>query len=349
MPFNRPLLPDLINRTRNDVVSRLNSPNVLRRSDAEVYTQVIAGVAHSLYGYLDWLSSQLIYDTAEDKMLERWASIWGLTRSMPTSASGTATFTGNPGAVIPFGTIVSSFDGVMYQTTAVATFTGTSIVVPIIDFDTGSAGNRTAGQTVSLLSPIPGVANNAIASTITGGTDLESDENLRARFLARIKQPPQGGSKADYVNWALAIPGVTRAWCYPLEGGAGTVTVRFMMDNTYSNGIPLPGDVSTVNTALSILKPVTANLTVAAPTAVPLNLTITALNPLTSDVKTAVIQSLKDLISAEATPGGTIYISHIREAISNAYGEVDHVLTIPTANVVNTTGNITTMGTITWA
>ena len=37
-----------------------------------------------------------------------------------------------------------------------------------------------------------------------------------------------------------------------------------------------------------------------------------------------------------------------REAISIAAGEVDNVLTSPSANVTNTTGAITIMGTITW-
>lgn len=348
MPFSRPLLPDLINRTRNDVISRLSNPDILRRSDAEVYTQALAGVAHALYGYLDWLSTQLIYDTAETAMLERWASIWGITRNPATQAIGSVTFTGSTGAVIPFGTVLTAFDNVWYETTAEVIFTGTTVAVPIIAVATGLSGTRTAGQTLTLLSPIAGVQNTAIATALTGGSDIESDDALRTRFLTRVKQPPQGGSKADYVNWALSITGVTRAWCYPLEGGAGTVTVRFMMDNTYLNGIPLSGDITNVSNALAILKPVTANLTVAAPIAVPLNFTISGLNPSTADVKLAITQSLSALITQEASPGGTIYLSHIREAISIAYGEVDHVLTSPIANVVNTTGNISTMGTVTW-
>ncbi|MCX7084299.1 MAG: baseplate J/gp47 family protein [Methylococcales bacterium] len=349
MPFSRPLLPDLINRTRNDVISRLSNPDILRRSDAEVYTQALAGVAHALYGYLDWLSTQLIYDTAETAMLERWASIWGITRNPATQAIGTVTFTGSAGAVIPLGTILTAFDNVWYETTSEVIFTGTTIAAPIVAVGTGLSGTRTAGQTLTLLSPIAGVQNTAIATALTGGSDIESDDALRTRFLTRVKQSPQGGSKADYVNWALGITGVTRAWCYPLEGGAGTVTVRFMMDNTYSNGIPLSGDITNVSNALAILKPVTANLTVAAPIAVPLNFTISGLNPSTADVKLAITQSLSALITQEASPGGTIYLSHIREAISIAYGEVDHVLISPSTNVVNTTGNISTMGTITWA
>jgi uncharacterized phage protein gp47/JayE len=45
---------------------------------------------------------------------------------------------------------------------------------------------------------------------------------------------------------------------------------------------------------------------------------------------------------------GTLLISRMREAISIAAGEFDHVLISPTANVSVTAGNIITMGTVTW-
>jgi uncharacterized phage protein gp47/JayE len=65
-------------------------------------------------------------------------------------------------------------------------------------------------------------------------------------------------------------------------------------------------------------------------------------------VQAAVLAELQDLLLREATPGGTLLLSHIRAAISSAAGETDFVLTSPAANVTNTTGNMCTMGTITW-
>jgi uncharacterized phage protein gp47/JayE len=184
---------------------------------------------------------------------------------------------------------------------------------------------------------------------MTGGSDAEIDDSLRSRLLTRIQQPPQGGDSNDYLSWALSVPGVTRAWVNSLELGAGTVTVRFMMDGTYVDGIPLSGDITTVANYIEPLRPVTAAVTVVAPVAVPLNFTITALTPSNVTIKAAVVQELTDLIAREAIPGGTIYLSHLREAVSLAAGEIDHVLTSPAANVVNTSGNISTMGTVTWA
>jgi len=130
--------------------------------------------------------------------------------------------------------------------------------------------------------------------------------------------------------------------------GAGCVTVRFMMDNSYANGIPLPGDVAAVAAALALVKPVTAALTVVAPLAAVLNVSITALNPMTAAVQAAVVAELAALVGREAVPGGTIYLSHIREAIGLAAGEIDYTLVSPSANVVAATGYITTMGTVSW-
>ena len=58
-----------------------------------------------------------------------------------------------------------------------------------------------------------------------------------------------GGAQADYVTWALAVPGVTRAWAAS-EQGAGTITVRFLMDDLRADddGWPTPADVQTVAT-----------------------------------------------------------------------------------------------------
>lgn len=348
MSFERPALSEIINRTRDDIVSRLQAPDLLRRCDGEVYARAIAGAAHGLYGYLDWQSKQLIYDTADSDILERWASIWGVPRKMASYAAGTVNFTGANGAMAVAGTKLSAYDGQIYTVTTDVTVAVGSALATVSAAEAGVSGNRQAGQTFTLVSPVGGITASAVAGAMTGGADIEDYDSLRSRLLARIKQPPHGGSQSDYVAWALAVPGVTRAWAYPLELGAGTVTVRFMMDNNYIDGIPLAADVTAVASYIAQLRPVTAAVTVVAPVSVPLNLTI-ALTPPTAAVKVSVTQELLDLIAREATPGGVIYLSHIREVISAATGEFDHVLTTPSANVTNLAGNIATLGTITWA
>ncbi|RYE88861.1 MAG: baseplate J protein, partial [Oxalobacteraceae bacterium] len=57
---------------------------------------------------------------------------------------------------------------------------------------------------------------------------------------------------------------------------------------------------------------------------------------------------LRDLLVREAAPGKTLLLSHIREAVSTAAGETDHVLVSPAANVVPPTGHMPTFGSIAW-
>jgi uncharacterized phage protein gp47/JayE len=357
--FNRPSLADLINRTTNDVFQRLQlqSANlgVLRRMDAQVYARVQAGVAHGLYAFIEWVSRQIIIDTAESEFLERWASIWGVQRLAAQSATGTITFTVSPGAAdVPAGTLVSTLDGTQFQTTADITVSGNLASAPIASVVAAAAANGYSGQTANLLTPVLGVQTAAVLGTLSGGSDLESDDSLRARLLNRIQQPPQGGDANDYVQWALAAPGggVTRAWCVPEQFGQGTVGVALVCDGNDTGGtasiLPTPAQIAIVAAYIDAVRPVTAHVSVYAPTAVPVNFTIQGLSPDTVAEQTAVAAELADLLVREGQPGGTILLSHMRSAISAAANEWDYVLIAPTANVVMGAGQIPVMGSVTW-
>ena len=349
--FSRPSLQNLIDRAQGDIEAGLPGADArLRRSNLNVLAGLIAGVSHGLHGHIAWLADQVIADTAEAEWLDRWATLWlDQPRKAAAAATGSVTFTGTSGTLIPAGTSLVRADGVEYATEADATLTGGTITAAVTAIEAGAAGNAVAGVTVTLTTPIAGVTSAATVASgdLTGGSDTESDDALRVRLLARIKEAPHGGASFDYVNWALEVAGVTRAWCYPQELGVGTVTVRFVRDDDASI-IPDAGEVTAVQDYIDALRPVTAQLTVVAPVAVALDFTI-AVTPDTAAVRAAVEAELTDLLRREAEPGGTILLSHIREAISIAAGETNHVLTVPAADVTHTTGQMATMGTITWA
>lgn len=349
MPFSRPTLQTLIDRAVADIETRLPGTDArLRRSNLNVLARVHAGATHGLYGHLDFLSRMFFPDTAEVEFLERWASVWGLARKAAEPASGEVTFTGIDGAVIAAGTALQRSDGSEYATDEEAVVAAGVAAVSVTASEPGSNGNADAGAALTLVTPISGV--NSVATIAAGGfslgTDEESDEDLRARLLERMKQPPHGGAEFDYVAWAKEVPGVTRAWCYPMELGIGTVTVRFMRDDDAS-AIPDSAEVAAVQSYIDARRPVTAAVTVVAPVAAPLDFTI-ELTPDTPEVRAAVTAELADLLSREAEPEGTVLLSHIREAISTAAGEQNYVMTVPNADVAHATGQIATLGAITW-
>lgn len=351
MAFNRPTLKTLIDRVSTDIETGLPGANArLRRTPEHVLGRALAGVAHGLHGHLRHNANQVIPDTAENEVMKRWASIYGLTPKDPAKATGSITITGTPASVAPAGTIWQRSDGALFSLDADATIGGGGSVSAAVTADeAGSASNTAASTTVSLQSPIAGVNADATvdADGITGGADAESDERILQRLLLRMQTPPTSGGPGDYVKWALEVAGVTRAWEYPKAMGVGTVAVRFVRDDDVSL-IPDAGEVATVQAHIDARAPVLSTVTVLAPIANPLNFTI-AVTPDTAAVRAAVEAELEDLLLRRAEPGGTIFLSQIDEAISLAAGEESHVLTAPSVDVVEATGYMTTMGTITWA
>lgn len=348
MPFSRPLLTELVTRTRADAQSRLDADQ-MRRSDAEIYARLIAGASHELHGHLAFIAGQVLYDTAESEYLDRWSSIWLTTpRKKAVAATGNVTFTGTNGVIIPINTTIVSAAGLEYTTAVEVTITAGIAIAVITASIAGQAGNLVAGTLLSMASPINGVNSSVPVGVdgITQGADIEDDTSLRTRLVARIQQLPQGGAKYDYESWALEVPGVTRVWVYPQELGTGTVTVRFVRDDDVSL-IPDAPEVLAVQDYIDERRPVTAEVLVVAPIAVALNFTI-AVTPNTSAVQAAVTAELKDLLTREAIPGTTILLSHIREAISIAAGETNYVMSAPTADIAYSTGEIAVMGVITW-
>lgn len=167
--------------------------------------------------------------------------------------------------------------------------------------------------------------------------------------------PPHGGAAHDYVSWAKEVSaGVTRVYVDPLAGGAGTVHVYFLMDNTYTNGIPQGADVAAVQAYINEVKPVTAVVTVIAPTAVAVNVEITGLSPDTTDIRDAIELELADMLRREgkvstvAAPF-TLYRSKLWQAISEASGEDHHVLTTPASDTAFSAGQFPVLGTITYS
>lgn len=354
MSFTRPTLAELIDREQADFESRLPGADArLPMSNLNVMARVHAGALHGLYGFQDWISRQIPFDTADYDILVRWASIWEIAPKPNSFAVGNLVFTGNDETPIDEGTEVQRADGVAYVTTAAAVVTGTTATVPAVAKVAGTGGNAEAGTKLKVVSTIGGVATDLVVGVggMTGGADTESPAALLARFLALIRQAPHGGAAHDYVAWALEVPGVTRAWVKPGWAGGGTVGIMFMCDDDGGDGdgIPSAEKVAEVQAYIDARRPVTAEVVVFAPTPKPIAPAILGLKPSTDAVKAAVVAELKDLLRREAEPGGVILASHIREAISLAAGETDHTLTSPTGNFIPAAHQIATLGVLSWS
>jgi uncharacterized phage protein gp47/JayE len=205
------------------------------------------------------------------------------------------------------------------------------------------------GTTLAISPAVPNVDGTATVFHLAGGTDEETDDELRARVLRRIRQPPMGGAAYDYEAWALAVPGVTRAWCAPLEMGIGTVTTRFMMDDLRADndGFPLPEDIATVKAYIDSVRPVAVkDVFVEGPIPYPINLRISYLDLDTASTRASITNSLLAEFFSRATPGQTWYRSWSDEGIAaaagvNAYDLVAGDVSMPSSGYMPVLGDIT--------
>ena len=346
--FSRPTMATLVARQRTDLLSRLDLSDV-RRDDAEVFARVQAEGLNGLYAYLEWQAEQYLPDLAAQGGVERWARLLGLWYAPASVATGEITVTGVVGSQIDVDAQWQTAAGVIYRPVDAVTLTAASQVVAVMAAEAGAAGNLAAGNVLTLISPIAGIQSQAAvtAAGLSGGADQEDVESLRGRVLMRLRQPPCGGSRGDYESWALAAhASVTRAWVYRHELGRGTVPVRLVCDRL-DDPIPTTAVLEAVAAYIEQVRPVTAEVYVVAPVAVPVDFTLRVV-PDTAAVRAGVLSSLVDLLRRESEPGGTLLLSHIKEAISRVAGETDHVLSAPVADVVLGTGEFAVMGAITW-
>ncbi|MEW4983060.1 MAG: baseplate J/gp47 family protein [Cycloclasticus sp.] len=354
MAFNRPKITEIMSRIEADIDSRLDgSDPKLRAALLNAVMNGVAAVSHGLHGHLDWLSLQIIPDTADSEILERHASWWGITRNKATSAIGLIDFVGTDGAVIGTDILWVRSDGVEFEIDQEVTIVAGVASVSVTAVIAGSDGNTAAGSKLTPITPLAGINSEAIvdASGLTGGTEIESLDSLGDRLQERVQQTPQGGAKVDYIKWAKEVPGVTRVWPFGLWMGDGTVGVFFTRDDDVTL-IPDAGEVTTVQDYIDSVRPVTADVIVMAPTEAAQAMTI-QLSPNTTAVQAAIEDSLNDLFRVEAqvedgTGSGTVLISHVREAISIATGENNHILVSPSTDITLSAGELSTLGAITW-
>lgn len=311
------------------------------------------GRAYAMGAYDMWLrlralADELLPDTATET-LARHAAVWGVARIPASAASGSVTFTGLAGTVLPSGIGLRDAAGNTYTTQAGATIgSGGTATVAVLADAAGAVGNLAAGTSVDAVSPIAGVtAQQALVAVpgLAGGRDAEADEALRTRLLARIRQPPAGGAMADYEAWARAVSGIGYVAVVPGGLGPGTVLLVVALSGP---AVAQPADVARVASAIGLVRPVTAAVTVAAATLAPAALTL-RVSPDTAATRGAVAAALATFFLAEARIGQSIPLSRISEAISAASGEYSHVILSPTATIAPASTELPTLGVITWS
>lgn len=358
MPWSRPPLQDILNRVAEDIHTKMTKAGEgLRRQCEQLFARALAAESHSLHGYIQDAVKQSVPSLADDDaIILEWArTMLPVPRKQPTVAKGSVYFTGVDGSVIPAGREMSLLLKAesRFVTTAPATIAGGVAIIPVDSASPGSVGNAPMGSKVVLTLAISGVVSTGtvLSPGVTGGFDLESIESVQDRVVHRFRNPPRAGDPADFEAWAREVPGVDKAWGIPYIYGLGTIGVAIVQKHTTLQGWIAP-DGPLLAAAQAHINEVAPSWMrdrpVIAPALVPVNFDI-QLRPDTPEVRAAVEAELRDLLLREADLGGqewdrpqysdprppsVIPLSHVREAISTATGETDHVLVAPVTDLV---------------
>lgn len=348
MPFTRPSLQQIIERILADMTLKLGSnASILRRAWTRVWATVYAGAVHMLYGFIDWVKDQFFIDTADDEQVIKKADFYGLTRGAAEYSTGIIDVQGTTGFFLPAGTAWFDAAGTRYVSISDATkLSSDPLEVSVRCAVTGIKGNLIAGTQLQLESPVAGVDNIAVVNAdqpIELGADLETMDALKARLLARVQHPPQGGSRSDYEAWAREESGLGIVKVYgpgdisdvPFLPPNGWVYIYFSEAGSFTT--PTGGKIAAVKAKIEAKMPVTARIQVFGLEYVPLTFVIQAKQAkgYTFEQMTADIEAeLVDLALDSGTPYATLTLSQLNEAISRPSSESTHILTTPSADVV---------------
>lgn len=254
-----------------------------------------------------------------------------------------------------------------YQVTTTPSTPATGTITVAIDSasvevestDFGTSTNQLSGAELTLTSPLAGVDTIGIVQfgELGGGTDLESDADLRVRILDAYRNPASTFNVSAIVKQAKTVSGVTRIWVEEITPAEGQVTIYFTRDNDVSL-IPSGSEVTAVKDKILEIKPAhvsDADVIVSAPTSVSVDFSFNStLIPNTTTMQAAVTASLEAYFRDETSVGQDLTEANYTSAIQNTVdpesgvGVTSFTLSAPSGNVSIAAGELPVLGTVSY-
>ena len=110
----------------------------------------------------------------------------------------------------------------------------------------GAVGNGYYGS-LTPITYLQGLTKAELTDIIDMGDDIESDEDLRVRYMESVTAPQFGGNVSDYQNKVKSLTGVGGCKVIPIWNGGGTV--KLIITNS-QGGVPTSSLVNDVQEAV---------------------------------------------------------------------------------------------------
>ncbi|GAF79343.1 unnamed protein product [marine sediment metagenome] len=233
-----------------------------------------------------------------------------------------------------------------------------SVTVEVESEGFGQDQNLSSGATASITTPISGLDSPVLVRPdgLTGGTDTETDDELRIRLLEKRANPVALFNVSAITVQAKKVSGVTRVSVLEITPSVGQVSIWFLRDNDTPT-IPDAGEVVTTKAKILEILPAhtsEADVIVAAPVAVVTPFTFSALSPDTPTMREAVEANLTAFFQDEVDFHEDVTEDKYRAAIIQTQdtntGEFldSFTLSTPSGDITVATGEIATLGAVTF-
>ena len=247
-------------------------PNLLDKREGSYSSNLISPTSVELakaYINMGDILSLGFIETNFDSFLDRRVNELGVYRKQGKKAHGQVKVTGAEGTKIENGTIVS-YNNLRYLVLNDIVLPDTD-VLEVEALEVGVIYNVIKGTNFELIETNSNIKSLITLNDFVGGIDVETDEELRKRFVKSMDNPSTSGNKAHYEEWALEVSGVERAIVTPLWNGNGTVKVMIIGNDNKAVSEDI---INNCKLHIEENMPIGVSLTVVTPTS--LNISIKA-------------------------------------------------------------------------
>ncbi|WP_367946866.1 baseplate J/gp47 family protein [Paenibacillus odorifer] len=214
------------NQTFETILERMldRVPDGLDKREGSIIYDAMAPAAMELaqmYVELDINANLIFADTASGDYLDRSIAWSGVTRKKATKAQLRGLFynASNTLMDIPVGSRFA-IGAINYKVISRLSLGEYRLEAEV----EGVTGNQHFGALIPI-DFINNLARAELTELLIPGSDRETDDALRQRYLDSARRPATSGNKYHYIEWALEVSGVGGARVFPLWSGPKTVKV----------------------------------------------------------------------------------------------------------------------------
>ena len=216
-------------------------PNTIDKRQGSIIYDALAPCCVELaqmYIELSGIYDQVFIDTAVGEALDKLVEQNGVKRKDATYALRKGEFN----MVVPVGNRFSDGENTYI---VIENIVGTNNSILRCE-QAGVVGNSYYGP-LTPITYLQGLTRAELTDIIDMGDDVESDEDLRVRYMESVTAPEFGGNVSDYQNKVKSLTGVGGCKVVPIWNGGGTV--KLIITNS-QGGVPTSSLVNDVQEAV---------------------------------------------------------------------------------------------------